>query len=94
MPGSGLREDEPELAVLKILDGAAHAFVERGGARGGTGEISRHAGCSRGALSRSFKNRHELYLAFVKGRALRGVGYGPQFARHLPATGQNVSYRR
>jgi AcrR family transcriptional regulator len=65
------REEQPDLAVQKILDGAARAFVELGVSGAGMGEIARYAGCSRGTLYRYFKNRHELHLAFVNDRAMR-----------------------
>ncbi len=73
MPGTWLREEQADLAALKILDGAARAFVDLGVSRAGMGEIARYAGCSRGTLYRYFKNRHELHLAFVNDRAMRLV---------------------
>lgn len=73
MPGTWLREEQPDLAAQKILDGAARAFVDLGVSRAGMGEIARYAGCSRGTLYRYFKNRHELHLAFVNDRAMRLV---------------------
>ncbi len=71
MAGAWLREEQADLAALKILDGAAQAFVELGVTGAGMGEIARYAGCSRGTLYRYFKNRHELHLAFVNDRAAR-----------------------
>ncbi len=73
MSGGWLREESPDLAVEKILDGAARAFVDLGVSGAGMGEIARYAGCSRGTLYRYFKNRHELHLAFVNDRAMRLV---------------------
>ncbi len=73
MPGTWLREEQADLAALKILDGAARAFVDLGVSRAGMGEIARYAGCSRGTLYRYFKNRHELHVAFVNDRAVRLV---------------------
>jgi len=65
-----LREDQPDLAVEKILDAAEKAFIERGVSAAGMAEIAEAAGCSRGTLYRYFKNRHELHLAYVKRVAL------------------------
>ena len=65
------REEQPDLAAEKILDGAARAFIELGVSGAGMGEIARYAGCSRGTLYRYFKSRHELHLAFVNDRAMR-----------------------
>ena len=73
MPGSWSREDQPDLAAQKILDGAARAFIDLGVSRAGMSEIAHYAGCSRGTLYRYFKNRHELHLAFVNDRAMRLV---------------------
>ncbi|MFP6639265.1 MAG: TetR/AcrR family transcriptional regulator [Myxococcota bacterium] len=73
MPSTWVREEQPDLAALKILDGAAQAFVDLGVSRAGMGEIARYAGCSRGTLYRYFKNRHELHLAFANDRAMRLV---------------------
>ena len=73
MSGTWGREEKPDVAALKILDGAAQAFVELGVSRAGMTEIARYAGCSRGTLYRYFKNRHELHLAFVNDRAVRLV---------------------
>jgi len=73
VPGTWLREEQPDLAAQKILDGAARAFVDLGVSGAGMGEIARYAGCSRGTLYRYFKNRHELHLAFVNDRAMRLV---------------------
>ncbi len=73
MQGAWLREEQPDLAAQKILDGAARAFVDLGVSGAGMGEIARYAGCSRGTLYRYFKNRHELHLAFVNDRAMRLV---------------------
>ena len=47
MAGAWLREEQADLAALKILDGAAQAFVELGVTGAGMGEIARYAGCSR-----------------------------------------------
>ena len=49
MPGTWLREEQADLAALKILDGAAQAFVDLGVSRAGMGEIARYAGCLRGS---------------------------------------------
>ena len=73
MSGTWGREEKPDVAALKILDGAAQAFVELGVSRAGMTEIARYAGCSRGTLYRYLKNRHELHLAFVNDRAVRLV---------------------
>ena len=73
MPATWSREEQPDLAAQKILDGAAQAFIDLGVSGAGMGEIARYAGCSRGTLYRYFKNRHELHLAFVNDRAMRLV---------------------
>ena len=66
-----MREEQADLAVAKILDGAGQAFVELGVSGAGMGEIARYSGCSRGTLYRYFPNRHALHLAFVNDRAVR-----------------------
>lgn len=71
MSGTWVREEQPDQAAMKILDGAAQAFVDLGVSRAGMSEIARYAGCSRGTLYRYFNNRHELHLAFVNDRAMR-----------------------
>lgn len=73
MQGIWGREEQPERAVLRILDGAAQAFVDLGVSRAGMGEIARYAGCSRATLYRYFGSRHDLHLAFVNDRAMRLV---------------------
>ena len=73
MPGPRLREAQADLAITKILDGAARAFVELGVSGSGMAEIAQYAGCSRGTLYRYFKNRHALHLEFVADRATRLV---------------------
>jgi AcrR family transcriptional regulator len=70
MTGVWGREDQPDLAVEKILDAAEKAFVELGVSAAGMAEIASFAGCSRGTLYRYFKNRHELHLAYVKRASL------------------------
>ena len=65
-----LREDQPDLAVEKILDAAEKTFIERGVSAAGMAEIADAAGCSRGTLYRYFESRHELHLAYVKRVAL------------------------
>ena len=73
MSRAWLREEQPDLAAQKILDGAAQAFIDLGVSGAGMGEIARYAGCSRGTLYRYFKNRHDLHVAFVNDRAMRLV---------------------
>jgi AcrR family transcriptional regulator len=73
VPGAWMREDQADLAVAKILDGAGQAFVDLGVSGAGMGEIARYSGCSRGTLYRYFPNRHALHLAFVNDRAVRLV---------------------
>lgn len=73
MPGPRLREAQADLAITKILDGAARAFVELGVSGSGMAEIAEYAGCSRGTLYRYFKNRHALHLEFVADRTTRLV---------------------
>ena len=45
-----MREDQADLAVAKIFEGAGQAFVDPG-----VGEIARYSGCSRGTLYRYFR---------------------------------------
>jgi AcrR family transcriptional regulator len=65
MPRPWLREEQADLAIDKILDAAAQAFVDLGVSRAGMGHIAQYAGCSRGTLYRYFKNRHELHMAYI-----------------------------
>ena len=71
MPEGWLREEQAELAVDKLLEAAGHAFVELGVANTTMSDIARFAGCSRGTLYRYFKNRQELYAAFVNQMAMQ-----------------------
>ena len=70
MTGGWLRTEQTDLAIERILDGAAAAFVELGVTRTGMADIARHAGCSRGTVYRYFKNRHELDIAYVNRAAI------------------------
>ena len=63
--GVWLREEQPELAVSKILEAASRAFLELGVSQTKMGDIARYASCSRGTLYNYFKNRSELHLAYV-----------------------------
>lgn len=65
-----LREDRPDVAVEKILDGAERAFIELGVSRAGMANIAEYAGCSRGTLYRYFGSRHELHLAYINRSAI------------------------
>jgi AcrR family transcriptional regulator len=65
MSGAWLREEQADLAVDKILDAAARAFVDLGVSRTRMGHIAQYAGCSRGTLYRYFKTRHELDRAYI-----------------------------
>ena len=67
-----LREEQPGVAVNRILDAAEKAFVEVGVSAAGMGRIAEAAGCSRGTLYRYFPNRHELHVAYVD-RASRQI---------------------
>lgn len=71
--GTWAREEEPEMAVQRIFEGAARAFVDLGVSGAGMGQIADYVGCSRGTLYRYFKNRHDLHIAFVNDRAMRLV---------------------
>ena len=64
-----MREEQPELAIGRILDAADKVFAAQGVSATGMMEIARQAGCSRGTLYRYFKNRHELHLAYVNREA-------------------------
>lgn len=68
------REDQPDLAVDRILDAAEKAFVERGVTAVGMADVAEFAGCSRGTLYRYFDGRHALHLAYVNRVAERMVG--------------------
>jgi AcrR family transcriptional regulator len=68
-----LREEQPDVAVDRILDAADEAFAELGIAAAGMTEIAGFAGCSRGTVYRYFGNRHQLHLAYVD-RAARQIG--------------------
>ena len=70
MTRSWLREEQPDLAVLRILDAADKVFAARGVSAAGMAEIAEAAGCSRGTLYRYFPNRHELHLAYVNRASL------------------------
>ena len=50
-----MREEQADLAVAKILDGAGQAFVELGVSGAGMGEIARYSGCSRGLSTGTFR---------------------------------------
>ena len=71
--GTWARAEEPEMAVQRIFEGAARAFVDLGVSGAGMGQIADYVGCSRGTLYRYFKNRHDLHIAFVNDRAMRLV---------------------
>ena len=71
--GTWAREEEPEVAVQRIFDGAARAFVDLGVSGAGMSQIADYVGCSRGTLYRYFRNRHDLHIAFVNDRAMRLV---------------------
>jgi AcrR family transcriptional regulator len=65
------REDQPDLAVDRILDAAEKAFVERGVTAVGMADVAEVAGCSRGTLYRYFDSRHALHTAYVNRAAAR-----------------------
>lgn len=73
MSGRWSREDQPDVAVDRILDAAEKVFVERGVSAAGMGPIAEAAGCSRGTLYRYFQDRHQLHVAYVDREALRIV---------------------
>jgi len=85
MRAGWLREDQPDVAVEKILDAAEKAFIEHGVSGAGMGKIAGAAGCSRGTLYRYFPNRHELHVAFVDRAALRIVERVREQARRSEA---------
>jgi AcrR family transcriptional regulator len=64
-----LREEQPDLAVERILDAADKVFAAQGVSSAGMAEIAIEAGCSRGTLYRYFKNRHELHVGYVNREA-------------------------
>lgn len=70
MPAGWLREAQTGLAVDRILDAAARAFVEQGVSATGMADIARRAGCSRATLYRYFPTRHALHLAYVERSAV------------------------
>ncbi|MBW2241104.1 MAG: TetR/AcrR family transcriptional regulator [Deltaproteobacteria bacterium] len=64
--GTGwLREEQPDVAVDRILDAADKIFAEIGVSAAGMSQIAEAAGCSRGTLYRYFENRHQLHVAYV-----------------------------
>jgi AcrR family transcriptional regulator len=65
MPGLWLREEQADLAVGKILEAAAKAFVDLGVSRTRMGHIAQYAGCSRGTLYRYFSSREQLHRAYI-----------------------------
>ncbi len=65
-----LREEQPEVAVERILDAAEKAFIEHGVSATGMARVAEYAGCSRGTLYRYFKTRHDLHVAYVNRTAL------------------------
>lgn len=67
------REDQPDVALDRILDAAEKVFVERGVSAAGMGQIAEAAGCSRGTLYRYFQDRHQLHVAYVDRAALQIV---------------------
>ncbi len=71
MARAWLREDEPDLAVDKILDAAEKTFIECGVSAASMARVAESAGCSRGTLYRYFKTRHDLHLGYVNRAALR-----------------------
>ncbi len=73
MAQAWLREEQPDVAVAKILDAADRAFVELGVSAAGMAEIAEYAGCSRGTLYRYFESRHRLHVAYVNRAAVRIV---------------------
>ncbi len=72
MTSAWLREEQPDIAVDKILSAADKTFVELGVSAAGMAQIANTAGCSRGTLYRYFKRRHELHVAYVN-RAAREI---------------------
>ncbi len=83
MTSAWLREEQPDVAVERILDAADRAFVELGVSGAGMAKIAEFAGCSRGTLYRYFETRHDLHRAYVErvahqimervGRQLEGI---------------------
>lgn len=73
MAQAWLREEQPDVAVAKILDAADRAFVELGVSAAGMAAIAGFAGCSRGTLYRYFESRHQLHVAYVNRAAVRIV---------------------
>ncbi len=71
MSNAWLREEQAELASLKILDAASRAFAEFGVSQARMGQIARAAGCSRGTIYRYFKSRRELHRAYIDRSARR-----------------------
>ncbi|HEB89751.1 MAG TPA: TetR/AcrR family transcriptional regulator [Deltaproteobacteria bacterium] len=84
MSHAWLREEQSELASLKILDAAARAFAELGVSGTRMGQIARYAGCSRGTVYRYFKTRRDLHLAYIDRSARRLSG---ELSRELAGIG-------
>lgn len=62
---SWLAAERTELGAERILDAAAHLFVDHGIGQPGMEDIARAAGCSRATVYRYFENKQALLRAFV-----------------------------
>lgn len=74
------REDQPDLAVDRLLDAAGRAFAEVGLTRTRMEHVARYAACSRGTLYRYFPDRDSLRRGYVHRETLR---MGERMLSHL-----------
>jgi len=74
------REDDPDLAISRLLDAAGRAFASKGVLQARMGEVAAAAGCSRGTIYRYFADRDELRRAYVDREAGR---VGARVLEHL-----------
>lgn len=65
------REDEPEVAVQRLLDAAGQVFVAKGVDRGTLADVAEAAGCTRGTVYNYFGDRDGLRRAFIEREVAR-----------------------
>jgi len=65
------REDDPSLAVTRLLDAAGVVFASKGITATRMRDVAVAAGCSRGTLYRYFPDREQLGRAYVDREAAR-----------------------
>jgi AcrR family transcriptional regulator len=65
------REDDPQIAVERLLDAAGVVFASKGISATRMRDVAAAAGCSRGTLYRYFPDRDQLGRAYVDREAAR-----------------------